>query len=486
MAARGGLGAGMRWSIISMFGREGSRLVFTVLLARLLGPEEYGVAAQATVLIAIVCILVDQGFSAALIQRPALAAEMPGATASVNVVIGMLLTVATAAISPLWAVFMKSPALGPMLAVLSVELLIRSAAITPRAMLIRSMQFRTIAIVDTLGVVSGGACGLVAALIWHSAWAIVIQLIATDLVTLLVMVFMGVTYRPNLQFRHVAELFGFSWRASATGVLLNSVATNVDNVLIGWLWGPIALANYALAYRLLMLPVALATATVGPVLLSAFSRMADDIAAAAAQMTRAVRALATIFIPAMALVAVAAPQWIPIFFGTEWRSAVPIIQVMTLAGAVQTVYKCSTSSLLLGFGKAASALRYALVVTSVTTIGIVAGLPFGVLGVAAGLTTATGLLLPIEWIIRKRVLDISVRTQIASLVPAVHAAAWGVAVYLGVVKFVPSEGAGLLIVGTMLSAAAAVAVVRLCHRSLYDELSHIVRHLGGRATGVAA
>ncbi|WP_029121221.1 lipopolysaccharide biosynthesis protein [Mycobacterium sp. 283mftsu] len=475
----------MRWSIISMFGREGSRLIFTVLLARLLGPHEYGVAAQATVLIAIVCILVDQGFSAALIQRASLADEMPGATVSINVAIGTVLTVATAAISPLWAAFMNTPALGPMLAVLSIELVIRSAAITPRAMLIRSMQFRTIAIVDTLGVVSGGAFGLVAALIWHSAWAIVIQLIATDLVGLLAMVFMGVTYRPNLRLSHVAELFGFSWRASATGVLLNSVATNVDNVLIGWRWGPVALANYALAYRLLMLPVSLATATVGPVLLSAFSRMTDDIAAAAAQMTRTVRALAILFIPAMALVAVAAPQWIAIFFGPEWRSAVPIIQVMTLAGAVQTVYKCSTSSLLLGFGKAAFALRYALLVTSVTTIGIFAGLPFGVFGVAAGLTTATGLLLPIEWIIRKRVLEIPIRTQITSLLPAVHAGAWVVAVYLGVVRVAPSAGAGLLVVGTTLSVAAAAAVVRMCHRSLYDELVSIAGHLRGRATGVA-
>jgi len=468
-----------------MFGREGSRFVFTVLLARLLGPQEYGVAAQATVLIAIVCILVDQGFSAALIQRPSLADEMPGATVSINVAIGSLLTIATAAAAPLWADFMNTPALGPMLAVLSVELVIRSAAITPRAMLIRSMQFRTIAIVDTLGVVSGGAFGLVAALMWHSAWAIVIQLIAMDFVSLLVMILMGVTYRPNLHLRHVAELFGFSWRASATGVLLNSVATNVDNVLIGWRWGPVALANYALAYRLLMLPVALATATVGPVLLSAFSRMTDDIPAAAAQMTRTVRGLATLFIPAMALVAVAAPQWIEIFFGPEWRSAVPIIQVMALAGAVQTVYKCSTASLLLGFGKAAFALRYALLVTSVTTVGILAGLPFGVFGVAAGLTAATSLLLPVEWIIRRHVLDVPVRTQIASLLPAIHAGVWVVAVYIGLRQVVSSEGAGLLVVGVTLSGAAAVTVLRLCHRALYDELSHIVRHLGGRATGVA-
>lgn len=468
-----------------MFGREGSRFIFTVLLARLLGPHEYGVAAQATVVIAIVCIVVDQGLSAALIQRPSVSPEMPGATVSINVAIGTLLTVATAAISPLWAAFMNTPVLGPMLAVLSVELVIRSAAITPRAMLIRSMQFRTIAIVDTLGVISGGALGLVAALIWQNAWAVVIQLIGTDMVGLLAMILLGVAYKPNLHLRPVLELFGFSWRASATGVLLNSVATNVDNALIGWRWGPVALANYALAYRLLMLPVGLATATVGPVLLSAFSRMTDDIATAGAQMTRTVRALATVSIPAMALIAVAAPQLIAVFFGPQWRSAVPIIQVLTLAGAVQTVYKCSTASLLLGFGKAAFALRYALLVTIVTTMGIVAGLPFGVFGVAVGLSSATGLLVPIEWIIRKRVLDISVRTQIASLLPAVHGGVWVAAVYLGAVRVVPSGGVGLLVVGTTLSAAAGVTVVRVCHRSLYDELSQIGRHLGGRATGVA-
>lgn len=468
-----------------MFGREGSRLIFTVLLARLLGPHEYGVAAQTTVLIAIVCILVDQGFSAALIQRPSLPPEMPGATVSINLAIGTILTAATAAISPLWASFMNTPALGPMLAVLSIELVIRSAAITPRAMLIRTMQFRTIAVVDTLGVISGGALGLVAALIWHNAWAVVIQLISTDLIGLLVISVLGVAYRPNLRMRHVLELFGFSWRASATGVLLNSVATNVDNVLIGWRWGPIALANYALAYRLLMLPVSLATASVGPVLLSGFSRMTSDTAGAGIQMTRTIRALAILFVPAMALVAVAAPQWIAIFFGPQWRSAVPIIQVMTLAGAVQAVYKCSTASLLLGFGRATFALRYALLVTAVTTVGILAGLPFGVFGVAVGLSTATGLLLPIEWIIRKRVLHMPVRAQILSLVPAVHAGAWMVAVYLATARFVPSEGIGVLVVGAALSVAAGVLVVRLCHRTLYDELSEIGRRLGGRATEVA-
>ncbi|MUL63460.1 hypothetical protein BOO86_03200 [Mycobacterium sp. CBMA 234] len=475
----------MRWSIISMFGREGSRLVFTVLLARLLGPHEYGIAAQATVLIAIVSILVDQGFSAALIQRPSIRPEMPGATMSINVAIGTVLTLVTAGISPLWAEFMNTPALGPMLAVLSVDLVLRSATITPRAMLIRSMQFRTIAICDTLGVLSGGALGLVAALIWQSAWAVVIQLIATDIVSLLVMILLGVSYRPNLHLRHVLELFGFSWRASATGVLLNSVSTNIDNVLIGWRWGPVALANYALAYRLLMLPVALATASVGPVLLSAFSRMTDDIAAAAAQMTRTVRALAILFIPAMALVAVAAPQLIAVIFGPEWQSAVPIIQVMTLAGAVQTVYKCSTASLLLGFGKAAFALRYALLVTVVTTAGILAGLPFGVFGVAVGLSIATGLLVPIEWIIRKRVLGIAIRTQIASLLPAVHGAAWASAVYVGVGWVVPGDGMARLIVGTALGVAASVTILWLCHRRVHDELREIGQHIGGRATQVA-
>ena len=65
-----GLSSGMRWSGISVVGREAARITFTIMLARLVGPEAFGIVAQAAVYIAIVGLLLDQGFSSALIQRP--------------------------------------------------------------------------------------------------------------------------------------------------------------------------------------------------------------------------------------------------------------------------------------------------------------------------------------------------------------------------------------------------------------------------------
>ena len=99
--ANAGLSSGIRWSSLSVIGREVSRSVFTIVLARLIGPEDFGIVAQATVYIGIVAILLDQGFSSALIQRKHVEPEMPGAVVTINLAVGGALTALTIAIAPL-------------------------------------------------------------------------------------------------------------------------------------------------------------------------------------------------------------------------------------------------------------------------------------------------------------------------------------------------------------------------------------------------
>ncbi|MGB3673145.1 MAG: oligosaccharide flippase family protein, partial [Candidatus Nanopelagicales bacterium] len=122
--------AGMRWSMVSMLGRDVSRLIFTIFLARLVGPDQFGIAAQASVCIGIISIFLDQGFSLALIQRRNIEPKMPGATVTVNLVIGATLAGLTVAIAPWWADFMGTSQLTIVLAVLASSLLIRSVVIT--------------------------------------------------------------------------------------------------------------------------------------------------------------------------------------------------------------------------------------------------------------------------------------------------------------------------------------------------------------------
>jgi O-antigen/teichoic acid export membrane protein len=474
------LSSGMRWSGISVIGREGCRVLFTIALARMVGPDAFGIVAQAVVYIGVVGLLLDQGFSSALIQRPWLEDDMPGAVVTVNLAVGAALTAVTLAIAPGWASFMKSPELTLVLAVLAPTLFVRALAITPRALLMRSMQFRKIGTADVAGAAIGGALGIVAAALGASYWALVVQILATDVVVALVLLSMGAGRRPNLHMHGLRRIAGFSWRAFAAGVLINSVSRNIDNVLVGRFQGPQQLAFYGLAYRLLLLPVQLASTTIGAVLFPAFSRLADNLDALRKEMARATRALAALALPGMALVAASAPQLVLLLFGREWGPAVPIVQVLAMVGALQAIYQPSTTPLVLGLGHAVLNLRLAWLTTLVATAGIVAGLPFGAFGVAMGYSVATGLLIPVEWLIRRRMLGMTVRGQLAMLVPGLHVAAWVAGTYLLVAVAVTGHNLLVLALGVPAALGIGAAALRLFHPALLAELVDLGQRLVGR------
>ncbi|MGH3864457.1 lipopolysaccharide biosynthesis protein [Actinokineospora sp.] len=484
--AEAGLSAGVRWSGISMVGRELSRILFTIALARLVGPEAFGIVALAVVYIGIVGLLLDQGFSSALIQRPRVEPDMPGAIVTVNLAVGVVLTALTLVVSPLWADFMSTPELSWVLAALAPSLFIRAMSITPRAMLLRGMDFRKIGIADIAAAVAGGALGVLVALLGGSYWAIVVQIVSTDVVLVAVLLLVGAGSRPNLRLHRLREIAGFSWRAFAAGLLINSVSRNIDNLLVGRFQGPEALAYYGLAYRLLLLPVQLASQTVGAVLFPAFSRLAGDLAALRVELSRATRALAVLALPAMALVAAAAPQVVLLLFGADWAAAVPIVQVLAMAGAMQAIYHPSTAPLVLGLGHAGLNLRYAWLTTIVSIVGIVAGLPFGPLGVAVGYSAATALLVPVEWAIRRRLLGLSVCGQAGALVPGLHIGMWAAATYLLVAVTIQGPKALVLAVGLPVAGAVAFAVLRLAHRPQLDELTYMAARIVGRRSAPAA
>ena len=463
-----------------MIGREISRSLFTVVLARLIGPDDFGIVAQAMVYIGIVGLLLDQGFSSALIQRKQIEPGMPGVTVSVNLAVGALLTAFTVAIAPFWSSFMRTPELTWVLVALAPSLIIRAAAVTPRAMLIRDVEFKKIGIGDVVSAMTGGVLGVIVAVLGGSYWSVVVQVVATDVVLLLVFLAVGAAWKPNLNFAQLREIAGFSWRAFLSMLLISSVSRNIDNLLVGRFQGPQALAFYGLAYRLLLLPVQLADRTVGTVLFPTFARLAHDLTGLAYEMARATRGLAVLSVPAMALVAAAAPQLGAVIFGPQWDPAVPIVQVLAVAGAFQAVYQASTVPLVLGLGHAKLNLRYAWLTTVVSTAGIVAGLPFGPLGVAVGYSAANGVLVPVEWLIRRRLLGMSLRGQIAALIPAVHVAIWVAGVYLLIATAIPRQELLVLIVGSVAAGCAGAAVLRVVHSALWVELIHMANRIAKR------
>ena len=183
-------------------------------------------------------------------------------------------------------------------------------------------------------------------------------------------------------------LGGFGLRVFGTRIVFY-LERNVDTVLVARFLGPASTGLYTLSYNVMLVPLEQIGGPMAEVLFPAFSKMQDDFARLRAAWLRAVRVLAAIVAPAMALLIALAPDIIPVVFGEKWKSAVPIVQLLAFVGLQQSLMRFN-SSVLQAVGRADFLLRYALISATVCIAGFAVGLHWGVTGVAAGYTiTAT-------------------------------------------------------------------------------------------------
>jgi O-antigen/teichoic acid export membrane protein len=456
-----GVSIGLRSSVLSVVLRESMRLVFTAVLARLLGPLPFGIVAQATVYIAVMTIVLDQGLASALIQKEVLGPKLVRAVTSLNLLLGLLLGFTTFVIAPLWSDLFKTPELVSVLGVLGAALLLKAAAITPRAMLSRGMRFSEVARADVYSAVAGGVIGIVAATVGLSYWALVVQSVATDLILLVLLSCAFGFCLPSFDLRPVKTVMSYSTRSFAAN-FINTIGRNVANGLVGLL-GAQSLAYYALGNRVLMLPVQLAGRSIATVLLSSFSRRGNDGYAVGQDVTRVTRVLAIFMIPMMGLLAVSSPQLVLFVFGSRWSPAAPIISVLALVGACQGTYTASPSALL-SLGRADVHLRYCWLTNGVSIVGIVIGLRFGLFWVAVGYAVAACLVLPPLWFLQRRYLGISILTQFRTVGAAVHVTAWMAGSYILVTELPLAKGVDL-VVGLGTSVLVGVVILRLLHQA---------------------
>lgn len=452
---------GVRWSLLGVLSRQGMQILSALILARILGPSSYGIISAASIYVTFVSLLLDQGLSAALVQRPSLDRWMAGAASSLNITMSVVIAAATWFLAPVLAGFFHAPELTLVLQLLAFALPLKALAITPRAMLSRALRFGGIAWSDMVGAASGAVAGVVAALMGASYFAIVYQVVVTDLLVAIILLVFCRGPVPNLHFRSVVPLLAFSLNVFATNFLAY-FSRNVDNILVGRFLGITSLSLYGMAYRVLVVPVQLVGQTVNRVMFPAFSRMAHDRELVRQNLLNATRILAMAVIPVMVLVACAAPHLVAVVLGQEWMPAAPLISILALGGARETIFYI-TPTLMKGMGHARLNLGYEIVAALMQVGGIVIGLQFGIVGVAIGLTAAGFLLSPVLLLIQAKMCGIRIRSQLGALLPATHASLWGAAAYLAV-ALAPLPDILVIVLGMLSFAAIALLVLFLFHR----------------------
>lgn len=369
----------------------------TAVLARLLSPAEFGLVAMVLPFVMFIQLLQDAGLASVTLQRQDITSEQVGVLFWLNVGLAAVLSVVLAACAPLVSLFFDDPRLTLITVAFAGLLVPAAAAVQHRALLQRAMNFRALMAIDIAMQILGTVVAF--ALAWAGAgyWALVAHA-ATLAVAQVPLLWVMVPWRPGrprgfAAARHLiragGEITGFN--------MLNFFARNLDNILIGKVWGEAALGLYGRAYNLMMTPIWQINAPIGNVALPLLSRLNGEPARYRSAYRQILEKLLLITTPGMVVMGVAADQVVLFLFGAQWLDAAPILAALAVAALIQPLNN-STGWLFISQGRSGDMFRWGFLGAPLQVIAIVAGLPWGPVGVAvsyAGVNLA--LVTPLLW-----------------------------------------------------------------------------------------
>lgn len=476
---------GVAWKIGSEGVFQLSRLVFGIVLARLLTPHEYGLAAMVLAFGALVPIFSDLALGSALIHRKRLTTIDISTVFWTTVATGLMLTsIGLLAAEPLAALF-RQPEARPLFMVFSLSFIVGSLGATQLALLSRAMNFRALELRAMTATVSGAAAGVAAAAAGLGPWALITQWLTMSAVST-VLLWRFSSWRPEKAFSRssLRTLGGYSSNVFGAHLLLQS-APSTNSFIIGRYLGPAALGAYTVSLTIILLPFYRIAAPIQQVLFPAFSRLQDDERRIAGMWLRVNRLVAAIALPALLGLIVLAPDFVPVVLGDRWSSAVPVLQVLALVGMFQSLQSLNLS-ILQARNRTRLLLGYSIVALAGGAAAVAFGVRWGVVGSAASFAVANVVLMPIYTWITAREVGVSL-SACARNIFGVLQATLGMAVVLVPLRIMlVHEGAPPIVRLVACVVAGAFCFVVLCawrEPELRLELARLLRKRGYGHTG---
>jgi PST family polysaccharide transporter len=370
-------------TMVSQLIGVGIQLLSTVVLARMLSPNDYGIMAMVVAVTGFAGLFRDLGLSSAAIQKKDLTHRQLSNFFWLNVSMGALLTIVVAVCSPLVAWFYGRQELAAVTLTLSAGFLIGSLGSQQGALLVRKMWFGRNAFATLSGSIVTLLISILLAWAGYSYWALVWGALAGSTVTS-ILLFVVSPFRPGLPTRGAGIREMVKFGANVTGYdLVNYFARNADNMAIGRYWGAGSLGYYSRAYSLLMLPIVTIRAPITAVGFTAMSRLQEQPEAYRNYFQKICRVLAVTSMPLAAFLFVVSGPLIEIALGPQWHEVVPIFEVLAAVALIQPTLTL-WGMLLLSRGQGRRYFHLGMVNSAASVAGILIGLTYGPMGVAVG------------------------------------------------------------------------------------------------------
>ncbi|NDV01352.1 lipopolysaccharide biosynthesis protein [Pseudoroseicyclus tamaricis] len=457
----------------------GLSLVSVVVLGRLLQPEDFGLIASVSPILALVAMFQELGLREALIQRADLSNSDINQVFWVAIAASIVCSLVIAALAPAVAAFYEQPRLQAVVLVLALPFFLGGMIMVPTGLLARHLQFGKLAGIEVLGAFTNLVTAIIGAVVGLGYWSLVLGGVTSALVVCIAY-WSVVGWSPGRpSFRIQREIVSFS--ANLSGFrLVNYFSRNADNVLLGKFAGPVALGYYDRAYRLLLFPLQSINYPLSQVIIPLLSKLRGDVPRLRHAYLRVVGIPALAAIPAIAAVTINAEETIVLVFGDKWLPSAAIFSWLGVAGIAQFV--ASTGGwIFISQGETGRMFRLNIVFSLLLIVAFVASLPWGAVGMAAAYTIVNVAFLPCRWWYISRLGIVSFRDLFILQAPyfAASGITWGIVSLLKSEVSMPDIAAiGITVV---ISYAVSVALVLLTRpgretvREIVSILSGLVR-----------
>ena len=330
--------SGLAWKLLENGGAQGIQFVTAIILARLLTPAEYGMLSIIMIFIILANVLVQNGFSTALVQRRIATDADFSSVFYLSLGIAALLYLLLWLVAPSIAAFYGNELLRPVVRTLSVVLFPGAVIAVQNAYVSRQMAFRGLFLATMAAVTVSGAISIWMALQGFGVYAMVWQQILYYFV-LMLSLFVTVRWRPRLLFslRRVGRLFSFGWKLLCAS-LLDTLFNNLYGLIMGKIYSQALLGAYSRGEQFPKLIANNLGAAIQAVLLPAFSKRQQDRAAVRSMVRRAIRLSSFLVLPMLFGLIAVADNMVRALLTEKWLVCVPYLRLMCIAYAFWPIH----------------------------------------------------------------------------------------------------------------------------------------------------
>jgi len=462
-------GRSVRGGAVTLAG-QGIRFFFqvgsTVVLARLLTPQDYGLIAMVTAVTGFVMMFKDMGLSMATVQKAEINHAQISTLFWINVLLSIGVMLFTAVLAPVIAWLYGEPRLIGITLALAGAFIFGGLTVQHQALLRRQMRFGSLALIQIASMAAGIVTAIIAAFYGAGYWALVLMQLAAGATNALG-VWIVYDWRPSLPVWHSGVRGMLKFGGHLTGFnLVNYFTMNADHILVGKFIGANALGLYAKAFNVVKMPTQQIRGPLNRVAIPVLSSLQNQPQRYAKYYQRLVDIIASLSIPLTLYCAIETDFLIRILLGPQWLAAVPVFRILAVGELIHPA--AGTQGLVLISHGFSSRYFYWGVLSAILTVAaFLAGLPFGVAGVAAGYAASKYvILIPSLWYCFRKT-PITVSLFMKTIAPPMLSAL----VAAGCVILMKYVGTGDSLVSHVLYAAIFIVVyvgLSFCRKSVRE------------------